>query len=438
MLVANCRLIVDNLQHHGFVTQIPQLGDLGVSNGLISVAILAAQCLGSWFTAIILCYVIEIVRFRRWISESVSVGLHFLFGAINIIVPVMWVWNSNTNPLLSMIYLFESVIIWMKLISYAHVNHDLRQVMRPSSSSGSAPSSSSWSDLRTLDAHTPRGTRPSSTSTDNLRDISRSPSVTYFSRSNTITGKDATNGYGIKDLQPPYLQYPMNLTMSNLLYFCVAPTLCYQLNYPRLSEIRWYYVATILVRLCLFSVFLLFSVQQYIVPALSNSIDGIRSRDPARIAEVVLKISIPNTYSWLLMFYLFFHLWLNLLAELTRFGDRLFYKDWWNSRNISGYWKNWNLPVHNFLLRHLYYPLVNSGVPKGVATTVVFLFSALLHEVVISVPFRHITLHAFFGMMAQAPLITLTRMIDARFDNAFLGNVIFWCLFCIIGKYLLI
>jgi len=78
---------------------------------------------------------------------------------------------------------------------------------------------------------------------------------------------------------------------------------------------------------------------------------------------------------------------------------------------------------------------VNSGVSKGVATTVVFLFSALFHEVVISVPFRHITLHAFFGMLAQAPLITLTRMIDTRFDNAFLGNVTFWCLFCIIGKF---
>ena len=62
-------------------------------------------------------------------------------------------------------------------------------------------------------------------------------------------------------------------------------------------------------------------------------------------------IGIP--YAWLLMFYLFFHLWLNLLAELTRFGDRLFYKDWWNSRNISGYWKNWNLPVHHWMLRHL-------------------------------------------------------------------------------------
>jgi diacylglycerol O-acyltransferase 1 len=27
-----------------------------------------------------------------------------------------------------------------------------------------------------------------------------------------------------------------------------------------------------------------------------------------------------------------------LLAELTRFGDRMFYKEWWNARTIDGYW----------------------------------------------------------------------------------------------------
>ena len=37
-------------------------------------------------------------------------------------------------------------------------------------------------------------------------------------------------------------------------------------------------------------------------------------------------------------------------------------------------------------------------------------------------------------MMAQAPLISITKWIDKYFDNAFLGNIIFWCLFCVIGQ----
>ncbi len=28
------------------------------------------------------------------------------------------------------------------------------------------------------------------------------------------------------------------------------------------------------------------------------------------------------------MFYCLFHVWLNVLAELLRFGDRVFYRDW--------------------------------------------------------------------------------------------------------------
>jgi hypothetical protein len=42
--------------------------------------------------------------------------------------------------------------------------------------------------------------------------------------------------------------------------------------------------------------------------------------------ERVLKLSLPTLYGWIIMFYCLFHLWLNILAELTGFGDREFYK----------------------------------------------------------------------------------------------------------------
>jgi diacylglycerol O-acyltransferase-1 len=73
---------------------------------------------------------------------------------------------------------------------------------------------------------------------------------------------------------------------------------------------------------------MLFAVQQYILPTLALSVDDMKEKNFIKISEIISRLSIPNTYVWLLMFYTFFHLWLNLLAELTRFGDRLFYKDW--------------------------------------------------------------------------------------------------------------
>lgn len=64
------------------------------------------------------------------------------------------------------------------------------------------------------------------------------------------------------------------------------------------------------------------------------------------MADYWLRLAIANTYLWLLMFYAYFHLYLNLWAEILRFGDRVFYKDWWNSSEIGSYWRLWNMPVH--------------------------------------------------------------------------------------------
>lgn len=34
------------------------------------------------------------------------------------------------------------------------------------------------------------------------------------------------------------VQYPNNLTLGNLYYFWLAPTLCYELNFPRMERTR--------------------------------------------------------------------------------------------------------------------------------------------------------------------------------------------------------
>jgi diacylglycerol O-acyltransferase-1 len=78
--------------------------------------------------------------------------------------------------------------------------------------------------------------------------------------------------------------------------------------------------------------------------------------------------------------------------------------------------------------------LLRAKTPKLVALLSAFAFSAVFHELIISIPFKRVSLHAFFGMLAQAPLIFVTRTIDRRFDNAFIGNAIFWCIFCVVGQ----
>ncbi|EYU23668.1 hypothetical protein MIMGU_mgv1a022758mg, partial [Erythranthe guttata] len=101
----------------------------------------------------------------------------------------------------------------------------------------------------------------------------------------------------------------------------------------------------------------------YINPIVQNSQHPLKG-DFLYAIERVLKLSVPNLYVWLCMFYCFFHLWLNILAELLCFGDREFYKDWWNARTVEEYWRMWNMPVHKWMVRHIYFPCLRNGISK--------------------------------------------------------------------------
>ena len=185
----------------------------------------------------------------------------------------------------------------MKLVSYSHANRDLRQNRR-----NLLTRKNSSDKLDQFD--------------DNMKPIASDEGVLS----------------GVKDLKQPIVKYPQNITLKNIFWFSVAPTLTYQLNYPASVKIRWPIVATILFRMLAVSGLILFSIEQYIMPTLNNAMIPMHNMDYLAIVERILLLSIPNTYVWLLVFYFYFHLWLNLLAELTCFGDRVFYRDWWNAR----------------------------------------------------------------------------------------------------------
>ncbi|CAN0197365.1 unnamed protein product, partial [Ectocarpus fasciculatus] len=51
-----------------------------------------------------------------------------IFLCLGIAVTV--VWRSEGSPVFGFAYLFTAVILWMKLISYAHCNRDLRLAWR--------------------------------------------------------------------------------------------------------------------------------------------------------------------------------------------------------------------------------------------------------------------------------------------------------------------
>jgi len=49
--------------------------------------------------------------------------------------------------------------------------------------------------------------------------------------------------------------------------------------------------------------------------------------------------------------------WMNFGAEITRFADRQFYTDWWNSKNYAAYYRKWNMPIYEWLRTYIYHDL---------------------------------------------------------------------------------
>uniref|UniRef100_A0A3B5AHT1 O-acyltransferase n=1 Tax=Stegastes partitus TaxID=144197 RepID=A0A3B5AHT1_9TELE len=203
---------------------------------------------------------------------------------------------------------------------------------------------------------------------------------------------------------------------SYMYYFVFAPTLCYQLNFPRSPRIRKRFLMRRLFEMLFFMQLLVGLIQQWMVPTIQNSMK------PFQVRILQTHTQVPNHLIWLIFFYWFFHSSLNFVAELLQFGDREFYKDWWNSETVTYFWANWNIPVHKWCLRHFYKPMLRRGVNKFLAQTAVFLVSAFFHEYLVSVPLKMFRLWAFMGMMAQVPLAWFV----GRFLNGNYGNAAVW------------
>ncbi|KAI0408750.1 diacylglycerol O-acyltransferase [Xylaria palmicola] len=230
--------------------------------------------------------------------------------------------------------------------------------------------------------------------------------------------------------------YPENITMGNICYFWWAPTLIYQPVYPRTEKIRWVFVFKRLGEAACLGVFIWFCSAQYAAPVLWNSLDKMYSLDLVSIVERLLKLSTISLIIWLAGFFALFQSSLNALAEIMRFGDRSFYDDWWNSAGLGEYWRLWNKPVYQFMKRHIFSPLVGRGYKINTASLIVFFVSAVLHELLVGVPTKNILGVAFLGMLVQIPLIWITRPLEKMkgANGKLIGNGIFWVSFTILGQ----
>ncbi|KAL1311520.1 hypothetical protein AAFC00_001642 [Neodothiora populina] len=225
--------------------------------------------------------------------------------------------------------------------------------------------------------------------------------------------------------------YPNNLRWGNLADYICLPTLVYELEYPRQDKIKWAYVAEKTV--ATFGVLGVMQVisQAYIYPPVAETVRmkeaGVSLQERwEQMPWTISDLTFPLLLEQLLTWYLIWECVLNVLAELTRFADRGFYGDWWNSTSWDQYARDWNRPVHNFLLRHVYHSSISTfHLSKSSATFVTFLLSALVHELLMACMFHKVRGYLFTMQLLQMPLVSLsrTKLLKGR---DLLGNVIFW------------
>jgi len=322
-------------------------------------------------------------KLEIWASKQSNYVPKFYIAVIAnlvgiVMLPSLYVFFGKPGYVSGSMLLIVSLVTWMKLVSYALVNRDLRG---------------------------------------------------YY-----LEGINTT-----EEISPDFLEndvlvsYPNNLTQSNLYYFLCAPTLVYQMNYPRTPKIRWYWLIGKVIQYLFCVCVMVIMVEQFIMPTIKNTITEhlVRGTDVPYLVVRLLKLAIPSLLVWILGFYTFFHLYLNVIGELLRFGDRSFYHDWWNSTTLAEYWRRWNLPVHYWLVRHLYHPFRRRGGSRELASLWIFLISAIFHELMASVPLSMIRWHFFVGMMMQVPLMIIT---EKYMKGHQMGNIFFWLIFCVIGQ----
>mmetsp|Transcript_9699 Transcript_9699/g.14558 ORF Transcript_9699/g.14558 Transcript_9699/m.14558 type:complete len:127 (-) Transcript_9699:163-543(-) len=92
------------------------------------------------------------------------------------------------------------------------------------------------------------------------------------------------------------------------------------------------------------------------------------------------------------------------------------------------------MPVHYWLIRHVYFPCIRRGTSSNLAMVIVFAISGVFHEIIISLPFHMISYWSFIGMMGQIPLVWITKYFDKKFPGSSIGNLIFWITFCVVGQ----
>ncbi|XP_075242961.1 sterol O-acyltransferase 1-like isoform X2 [Convolutriloba macropyga] len=223
---------------------------------------------------------------------------------------------------------------------------------------------------------------------------------------------------------------------SCYLYFLFAPTLLYRDEYPMTDSIDWNFVRSNFIQTAVCILYAAFIVSRFIFPVFSEF--GTQAFDWELFIQSVFSMILPGTLLLVTFHFMFLHSWLNACAEMLRFADRIFYRDWWTSTSYGQYYRTWNVVVHDFLKAYIMYDseilfVKLFGIKRSknvhfLSILTVFLVSALVHEYVIIMA-AGFFFPILFIMFSGCGFWFMILVQNNRFDR--FQNTIFWFLLTI-------
>ncbi|PVH99761.1 hypothetical protein DM02DRAFT_416531 [Periconia macrospinosa] len=324
-----------------------------------------------------------------------------------------WSWTAQV------FFTLHLLAIFMKMHSYAFYNGHLSETLRRLHDLDDPKTASKDAAYRYPHART------------HLHEIPQSPSHQDTEDSEKVKLAQLRDDLAFELASPlGRVSYPENLTVYNYVDYVFCPTLCYELEYPRTASIRYMEVLykTLAVFGCIF--LLTVSTEEFILPVLDESAIRLNESTSASdfaliLGETIGQLLFPFMVAFLLVFLVIFEYILGAFAEITRFADRQFYADWWNSCDWLEFSREWNKPVHHFFRRHVY-SASRGHMSRPLATTITFFISAIAHELVMGCITRKFRGYGFFAMMLQMPIVMVQRSKWVR-GRTLLNNVLFWC-----------
>ncbi|XP_064389911.1 sterol O-acyltransferase 2-like [Halichondria panicea] len=170
-------------------------------------------------------------------------------------------------------------------------------------------------------------------------------------------------------------------SFSKYFYFLFVPTLLYRDHYPRLKgPICWRNVVFYFGQFLAFTYVHFVIYGKWLVPA-SFKPQDLWNTYQYTLMTVSLGIVSVNV--------IIFHSWHNFTAELTRFADREFYTDWWNSSSYPIFYRKWNVLIYDWLNAYFYQDLRKVLKSSWLTALVVFLVSSFMHDYHIAVATRY-------------------------------------------------